>query len=112
MDLNTVLNRTSVDGNGDAIENETKEVSVFGESSLMNIGDVRQYLYLLEPAMPDDRIAASTPSLGKLDIGWKSAMGQSGRLQTAVRIFEFLIFDFHRCFQEKLPVHLYLKYVS
>jgi len=54
---------------------------VFGP--LLNIGDTRQYLYLLQPSIPGDPIALSTSALGKLDIRWKTNMGQSGRLQTA-----------------------------
>lgn len=57
--------------------------SIFKSSFILNVGDTRQYLYLLEAAIYGDLIAQSTPSLGKLDIGWKTNMGQSGRLQTA-----------------------------
>ncbi|KAI8149512.1 hypothetical protein BJV82DRAFT_588327 [Fennellomyces sp. T-0311] len=46
--------------------------------------DVRQYLYMLTPRDPqNDRIARTTNALGKLDIVWRSAMGDLGRLQTS-----------------------------
>ncbi|KAI9312358.1 hypothetical protein BX666DRAFT_1825587, partial [Dichotomocladium elegans] len=46
--------------------------------------DVRQYLYMLRPRDPtNDLIARTTNALGKLDIVWRSAMGDYGRLQTS-----------------------------
>ncbi|KAI8084573.1 uncharacterized protein BX664DRAFT_266122 [Halteromyces radiatus] len=57
--------------------------SVFGDS-FIHPQDVRQYLYLLTPKPSQkDRIARTTNALGKLDIVWRSAMGDMGRLQTS-----------------------------
>lgn len=63
--------------------NRVQSKFVFGDQLTLYVGDTRQYLYLLQAAVIDDLIAFSTSSLGKLDIGWKTNMGQSGRLQTA-----------------------------
>ncbi|KAF7731229.1 hypothetical protein EC973_000645 [Apophysomyces ossiformis] len=57
--------------------------SVFG-SNLIHPQNVRQYLYLLTPRDPNnDRIARTTNALGKLDILWRTSMGDVGRLQTS-----------------------------
>jgi len=62
-------------------ENHLK--STFG-SQYLNQHDVRQYLYLLTPKnTEDDRIARTTNTLGKLDIVWRTTMGEMGRLQTS-----------------------------
>lgn len=57
--------------------------SVFGMSKHLANQDTRQYLYLLEPKSPTDPISRSTPTLGKLDIAWRTQLGQHGRLQTS-----------------------------
>lgn len=57
--------------------------SVFGDSRMIGPSDTRQYLYLLTPKIPSDLETRTTPNLGKLDIGWNSSMGQSGKLQTS-----------------------------
>ncbi|TPX59744.1 hypothetical protein SpCBS45565_g07661 [Spizellomyces sp. 'palustris'] len=45
--------------------------------------DTRQYLYMLQPRKPQDSVARTTPTLGKLDIMWRTHLGETGRLQTA-----------------------------
>jgi hypothetical protein len=63
-------------------EDQTAQ-STFG-SQYLNQHDVRQYLYLLTPKnVDDDRIARTTNTLGKLDIVWRTTMGEMGRLQTS-----------------------------
>ncbi|KAJ3355746.1 hypothetical protein HDU83_002751 [Entophlyctis luteolus] len=57
--------------------------SVFAESAILNDKDSRQYLYSLTPKRSNDLLAKQTPTLGKLDIQWRTTMGQQGRLQTA-----------------------------
>ncbi|KAI7868581.1 hypothetical protein BDF14DRAFT_1791807 [Spinellus fusiger] len=57
-------------------------VSVFGDA-FIHPQDIRQYLYLLTPRKANDRMARTTNALGKLDIVWRSAMGDIGRLQTS-----------------------------
>lgn len=63
-------------------EDEGKE-SVFGDQ-FIHPQDVRQYLYMLSPKNDqNDRISRTTNALGKLDIVWRSYMGDLGRLQTS-----------------------------
>ncbi|KAI9328190.1 hypothetical protein DFJ73DRAFT_766077 [Zopfochytrium polystomum] len=57
--------------------------SVFGESKLLSNMDTRQYLYLLRPKTSNDPVTRTTPTLGKLDIVWRTQFGQAGRLQTS-----------------------------
>ncbi|KAJ3036052.1 hypothetical protein HDV00_003099 [Rhizophlyctis rosea] len=57
--------------------------SVFGSTNYLNPQDTRQYLYMLRPKTPHDPLARTTPTLGKLDIIWRTQLGQTGRLQTS-----------------------------
>lgn len=57
--------------------------SVFGSTNYLNPQDTRQYLYMLRPKVPHDPLARTTPTLGKLDIIWRTQLGQTGRLQTS-----------------------------
>ncbi|KAJ3024226.1 hypothetical protein HKX48_004499 [Thoreauomyces humboldtii] len=52
-------------------------------SIYLNPQDTRQYLYMLQPKRPHDPVARTTPTLGKLDIMWRTHLGQTGRLQTS-----------------------------
>ena len=48
--------------------------------------DVRQYLYRLVPkaeVRSDARLLRGVANIGKLDIVWRSNMGEKGRLQTS-----------------------------
>ncbi|KAJ2509769.1 hypothetical protein H4217_008186 [Coemansia sp. RSA 1939] len=61
-----------------------------GSVGFMQPGDVRQYLYRLQPQQPSDqpsieqeRAIKYASALGKLDILWRSAFGSVGRLQTS-----------------------------
>ncbi|GAA5808755.1 hypothetical protein MFLAVUS_002151 [Mucor flavus] len=61
----------------------TNNNSVFGDS-FIHPQDIRQYLYMLSPKDDqNDRISRTTNALGKLDIVWRSYMGDLGRLQTS-----------------------------
>ncbi|KAI9255737.1 hypothetical protein BDA99DRAFT_427555, partial [Phascolomyces articulosus] len=74
QDLNTII-RLANDKNNNKL--------VFG-NNFIHPQDVRQYLYMLTPKDPqNDRIARTTNALGKLDIVWRSSMGDLGRLQTS-----------------------------
>ncbi|KAI9468991.1 MAG: hypothetical protein EXX96DRAFT_590025 [Benjaminiella poitrasii] len=67
---------------GDQDEGQEKK-SVFGDA-FIHPQDVRQYLYMLSPKDADnDRISRTINALGKLDIVWRSYMGDMGRLQTS-----------------------------
>ncbi|KAK2191897.1 hypothetical protein NP493_43g05045 [Ridgeia piscesae] len=60
--------------------------SVFGLANYMNPLDVRQYLYCLTPRpeiCADPRTMKGVTNIGKLDIVWKTNMGEKGRLQTS-----------------------------
>jgi trafficking protein particle complex subunit 13 len=62
---------------------KSEDLQVFGKSGMISPQDTRQYLYLLTPKIPTDLETRTTPNLGKLDIGWNSAQGQAGKLQTS-----------------------------
>lgn len=67
--------------------------SVFGPVNFLNPHDTRQYLFSLSPRLPSseasslaaqpERRRSGITSIGKLDIIWRSAMGERGRLQTS-----------------------------
>jgi len=61
------------------------KISIFGEDGFLGISDIRQYLYVLYPKthLMHDSLARSSSSLGKLDIAWRTTLGQMGRLQTS-----------------------------
>jgi hypothetical protein len=66
-----------------AAEEKKTQTTVFGDS-FIHPQDVRQYLYMLSPKNTEnDRISRTTNALGKLDIVWRSYMGDLGRLQTS-----------------------------
>ncbi|CAJ0642042.1 14680_t:CDS:2 [Entrophospora sp. SA101] len=66
------------------IQNVSKRNIIFGDGSYLNPQDIRQYLYMLTPKPTiDDKTARSTTALGKLDIVWRSNLGETGRLQTS-----------------------------
>jgi hypothetical protein len=46
--------------------------------------DIRQYLFMLSPKSPSDETTARVATVfGKLDIQWRTSMGELGRLQTS-----------------------------
>ena len=52
----------------------------------MNPLDVQQYLYCLTPVpnvLNDPKVLKGVTNIGKLDIVWKTNMGEKGRLQTS-----------------------------
>jgi len=53
-----------------------------GDLVYLKSGDVRQYLFRLDPKNPQDGKAKTSPALGRLDIVWRSNLGEMGRLQT------------------------------
>ncbi|KAI8915070.1 hypothetical protein BC831DRAFT_438842 [Entophlyctis helioformis] len=58
-------------------------MSVFGLRDVLGQQDTRQYLYMLSPKVANDISSRLVPGLGKLDISWRTQLGQSGRLQTS-----------------------------
>jgi len=64
-----------------ADENNKQMSAVVGDLVYMKPTDVRQYLFKVEPK--NDSRAKIGSIIGKLEIMWKSNLGESGRLQTA-----------------------------
>ncbi|KAK7072903.1 Trafficking protein particle complex subunit 13, partial [Halocaridina rubra] len=59
---------------------------VFGRMNVVNPHDTRQYLYCLKPrpeARNNPSALRQATSIGKLDIVWRTNMGDRGRLQTS-----------------------------
>ncbi|XP_023218162.1 trafficking protein particle complex subunit 13-like [Centruroides sculpturatus] len=60
--------------------------SVFGDINCLNPLDSRQYLFCLSPksdVRTNGKFMKGITSIGKLDIIWRSSMGERGRLQTS-----------------------------
>lgn len=59
---------------------------MFGEVNCLNPLDSRQYLFCLTPK-PESQLNVKffkgITSIGKLDIVWRTSMGEKGRLQTS-----------------------------
>lgn len=59
---------------------------VFGQMNVVNPHDTRQYLYCLKPkpeAKNNPSALRQATAIGKLDIVWRTNMGDRGRLQTS-----------------------------
>ena len=59
---------------------------VFGKVDYLNPMDTRQYLYCLSPKpelYKDNKVLKGVTNIGKLDIVWKTNLGEKGRLQTS-----------------------------
>lgn len=60
---------------------------VYDAGGVMPSGEIRQYLYVLNPKdarKKRDESPGSVIPLGRLDISWTSAFGETGRLLTSV----------------------------
>ncbi|XP_033636886.1 trafficking protein particle complex subunit 13-like isoform X2 [Asterias rubens] len=61
--------------------------STFGNFTYLNPLDTRQYLYCLKakplPGTDKPAVIKGVSNIGKLDIVWKTSMGERGRLQTS-----------------------------
>lgn len=68
------------------VETENGTESVFGKVNCLHPQDSRQFLYCLTPK-PDTRAnpkkLKGVTNIGKLDIVWRTSMGDKGRLQTS-----------------------------
>lgn len=65
--------------------NENNE-SIYGKVNLLDSGHSRQYLYCLKPQpslAKDPKLLHNATNIGKLDIVWRSNLGERGRLQTS-----------------------------
>ena len=59
---------------------------LFGLVNVVQPGEVRQYLYCLKPneeARRDFRVLRGESNIGKLDLVWRTSLGDRGRLQTS-----------------------------
>jgi len=59
--------------------------SIYGSVNLLDTGCSRQYLYCLTPQaslLKDPKMMQNATNIGKLDIVWRSNLGERGRLQT------------------------------
>ena len=59
---------------------------MFGKLNYLNPTDTRQYLYCLTPnpeLYGENKVLKGVTNIGKLDIVWKTSMGEKGRLQTS-----------------------------
>ncbi|KAL7294196.1 hypothetical protein TKK_0012216 [Trichogramma kaykai] len=65
--------------------NEENE-SIYGKVNLLDATHSRQYLYCLKPEpslAKDPKLMHNATNIGKLDIVWRSNLGERGRLQTS-----------------------------
>ncbi|XP_070196240.1 trafficking protein particle complex subunit 13-like [Littorina saxatilis] len=65
---------------------EGKEGRLYGGVDYLSGSDTRQYLYCLSPRpelYADNKVLKGVTNIGKLDIVWKTNMGEKGRLQTS-----------------------------
>eukprot|EP01135_Chromosphaera_perkinsii_P012309 Nk52_evm1s2635 gene=Nk52_evmTU1s2635 len=62
---------------------QQEESLTFGMLNYMHPQDIRQYLYELYLEEKNDRIVMNCTSIGKLDITWRTNLGEPGRLQTS-----------------------------
>ncbi|KAA1474838.1 DUF974-domain-containing protein [Dentipellis sp. KUC8613] len=81
-DANVIQAASNTDGKGDSF-------SLFsGSMAMMQPQDTRQYLYILSatsiPSFPVHHAPGSVLPLGRLDISWRSQLGEPGRLLTSM----------------------------
>ncbi|XP_046361580.1 trafficking protein particle complex subunit 13-like isoform X3 [Haliotis rufescens] len=65
---------------------DTGMKQVFGKANYLNQMDTRQYLYCLSPRpelYSENKVLKGVTNIGKLDIVWKTNLGEKGRLQTS-----------------------------
>jgi len=66
--------------------NPSSDTLLFGPVNVVQCGEVRQYLYCLQPraeALLDSRALRGESNIGKLDLVWRTSLGDRGRLQTS-----------------------------
>lgn len=69
-----------------SLNEDNNGLSVFGEVTLLQPQESCQYLYCLTPKeniTKDIKLIAAAKNIGKLDIVWRSNLGEKGRLQTS-----------------------------
>ena len=69
-------------GTGQA-DSKGRQLSTFGEQTYLGFEEARQYLYKLAPKVEGGNMASRTAtSVGRLDIVWRTAMGEVGHMET------------------------------
>jgi len=69
-----------------SVGNPPSDSSLFGPVNVVQCGEIRQYLYCLQPraeARLDSRALRGESNIGKLDLVWRTSLGDRGRLQTS-----------------------------
>ncbi|XP_060576293.1 trafficking protein particle complex subunit 13-like isoform X2 [Ruditapes philippinarum] len=69
-----------------SLEKKQGPGNVFGKVDYLNPMDTRQYLYCLAPKpemYQENKVLKGVTNIGKLDIVWKTNLGEKGRLQTS-----------------------------
>ncbi|CAH2229419.1 trafficking protein particle complex subunit 13 [Pararge aegeria] len=69
-----------------SLNEDSDGLSVFGDVTLLQSQESCQYLYCLTPKdniLQDIKLIAAAKNIGKLDIVWRSNLGEKGRLQTS-----------------------------
>ncbi|XP_052686089.1 trafficking protein particle complex subunit 13-like [Crassostrea angulata] len=67
-------------------EGKDQKEMVFGKVNYLNPMDIRQYLYCLVPkpeVIKQNKVMKGVTDIGKIDIVWKTNLGERGRLQTS-----------------------------
>lgn len=86
-----------------ALNTAANNESVFGKVNVLQPQASRQFLYCLAPQQSltnDVRLLSGATNIGKLDMVWRSNLGERGRLQTSqlqrmVCLFYLFLFDCH-----------------
>ncbi|XP_056639253.1 trafficking protein particle complex subunit 13 [Diorhabda carinulata] len=79
LDASHLFNVTS-------LNSDTKGDSIFGKMTMLKPQAICQFLYCLTPnekLASDLRLLSGATNIGKLDIVWRSNLGERGRLQTS-----------------------------
>lgn len=65
-------------------DSQGRQQATFGKQTYLGSEDARLYLYKLVPKTPGgDMASRSATAVGKLDIVWRTSMGEVGHLQTS-----------------------------
>ena len=84
---------------------------VFGKVNYLNPMDIRQYLYCLMPkpeVIKTNKVMKGVTDIGKIDIVWKTNLGERGRLQTSQ--LQRVVGSRDYCIKQSLMYHLHVKY--
>ncbi|KAI0797742.1 hypothetical protein C8Q75DRAFT_844974 [Abortiporus biennis] len=89
MKFESVDNWEVQEGHAPQTSSSSQEDTIFsGTMSLMQPQDMRQYIYILKPKsipnFPVAHLPGTVIPLGRLDISWRSSLGEPGRLLTSM----------------------------